>query len=124
MTEAPVPAHLHVFVDALGRDDAVRFLLAFGGAELMLGKTPREDSTISRELGHDVAVALGRVSDRLPRRIPNPKKWLARELKSKGLSHAQIARKLHTSDVTIRKYIAGDTGPDRPVDDRQLPLFD
>ena len=122
MTER-VPAHLQPYVDALGEADAIRFLLAFGGAELYVPRDPKGQSRVARELGLDVARKLSEAQDRLPRRVPTAKPWIARFLRSReGLSVAEIARRLHTSDVTVRKYLNGDD-PAPVHDPRQARLF-
>lgn len=118
-----VPAHLQPYVDALGEADAIRFLLAFGGAELYVPRDPKGQSRVARELGIDLARKLSDVADRLPRRVPTAKPWIARHLRStEGLSVAEIARRLHTTDVTVRKYLDGD-GETKPQDARQPRLF-
>lgn len=118
-----IPAHLQPYVDALGEADAIRFLLAFGGAELYVPKDPKGQGRVARELGIEVARRLSEVSDRLPRRVPTAKPWIARHLRStEGLSVAEIARRLHTTDVTVRKYLNGATVS--PLNDpRQARLF-
>ena len=122
MTER-VPAHLQPYVDALGEADAIRFLLAFGGAELYVPRDPKGQSRVARELGIDVARRLSEVADRLPRRVPTAKPWIARHLSAtRGLPVAEIARILHTSDVTVRKYLNGDA-PTPFSDPRQARLF-
>ena len=122
MTER-IPAHLQPYVDALGEADAIRFLLAFGGAELYVPRDPKGQSRVARELGIEVARRLSDVADRLPRRVPTAKPWIARHLHAtEGLSVAEIARRLHTSDVTVRKYL--NTTPATPATDpRQARLF-
>ena len=55
----------------------------------------------------------------LPRRVPTAKPWLASVMKSRGLSHAEIARRLHVSDVTVRGWLS--RGP--KADPRQASLF-
>lgn len=119
------PAHLARYVDALGVEEAVKFLLLYGGAELHIAQKPTPRSQVVRDMGMDAAEALARVADYLPRRVPNGKPWIAQVLRAKDLSVAQIARRLHVSDVTVRRYLsdAGNTPADRP-DKRQPGLFD
>lgn len=58
----------------------------------------------------------------LPRRMPTAKPWIACYLKvTAGLSHAEIARRLHASDVSVRKWVAGLQEHADPSD--QLSLF-
>jgi hypothetical protein len=102
-----VPANIEPFVRVLGVEGAVEFLLAFGGAELYLAKTPSGRSELAKLVGRDKAAELARLADdlNLPRRVPLAKRWIALTLKNQGLPHAQIARKMRVSDVTVRGYI-------------------
>jgi hypothetical protein len=115
------PAHIAAYVDVLGAEGTVEFLLTFGGAELYLAEAPTERSQVVKSIGMELAIALAKeASNRdLPRRVPTAKPWLAAMLWRKGLPVAQIARKLHVSDVTVRAYLKRL----KPVDDRQLPLI-
>lgn len=101
-------------------DDAVEFTLAFGGAELHVSKNPKRDSPIVKHFGMQKAQALAKVADRIPARIPIPKRWLAQHFASKGLTQAQIARKLHTTDVTVGRYL----GTRKQPDPRQTSFLD
>lgn len=124
MTIPRPPAHVQPFVEALGAELAVRFLLHFGGAELYIPADPKGGSELAEVLGMPAARAISDLARRtaLPRRMPTAKPWIARYLKvTAGLSNAEIARRLHTSDVTVRKYIAGLQEHEPPSD--QLSLF-
>ncbi|MGC9368690.1 MAG: helix-turn-helix domain-containing protein [Paracoccaceae bacterium] len=113
------PAHIEPYVRVLGQDGALEFLLGFGGAELYMTETPKSRSRLVQAVGRERAVALARAAEHLPRRIPTAKPWLAQVLKAKGLSVAEIARRLHVSDVTVRKYLGGGNG--RPPSDPRQP---
>lgn len=117
------PAHLEPYVMILGEDLAVEFFLTFGGAELVLFHTPRRARLVD-VIGHEKAAALAANSDRfqMPKRVPTGKVWIAQVLRQKGWTVADIARRLHTSDVTVRKYIAY-RGDDAPADRCQMRLF-
>lgn len=123
------PAEIAPIVEVLGEDGAVDFLLEFGGAELTFSKNPREGSMVSQEVGQDRARLLGEHASHLPPRIPLAKRWLAKILDNRGLSQAQIARKLRVQDKTVRAYLKdkgyGLTPEERqpPLDDNQLSLF-
>lgn len=106
-TPFPCPrptAQIEAFVQVLGEDLAAAFLLRFGGAELILSENPREDGTLAALVGLDKARALGQLL-RAPRRIPLAKPWLTGYLRSRGYPLAEIARTLHVSDVSIRRWI-------------------
>ncbi|MEM7667731.1 MAG: helix-turn-helix domain-containing protein [Pseudomonadota bacterium] len=124
MTKRTMPkpdAHLQVYVDILGIDGAVKFLLEFGGAEMYFPANPKGNSELARVMGIEKARALCAASDRMKGRIPTGKPWLAKVMRAKGLSNAQIARKLHVIDNTVRRYLEGE--PKRPDGPRQLSLF-
>lgn len=111
------PAHVAPYVEVLGQDLAVDFLLAFGGAELYLPKAPAGRSRVEALIGKENTIALNARAAELSARVPTAKRWIARALKSQGLSTAEIARRLHTTDKTVRIYLKHDTDP------RQFSLF-
>ena len=84
---------------------AVQFLLAYGGAELYLADDPKGRSSHEKMLGYDAAKALAAVVHLLPKRMPRARAWLARMMNWQGLSTAQIARTLRTTDVSVRKWL-------------------
>lgn len=120
VSNVPVPAHLRIYVETLGEEDAVAFLLAFGGGRLNIGAQVQTNNPIAEELGPEIARKLAAVSDRLPADIPLGKAWIARVLKSRGLSNAKIARKLHQTEATVRRHL---NEVHDPNDLKQLKLF-
>lgn len=121
MSQKPLPktpVQIAPFVTVLGVDGAVEFLLEFGGAELQFSRNPRETSQLAKLVGLENARALGDLASGLPARIPLQKRWLAKVMHAKGLSIAQIARKLRTQDKTVRAYLK-DTGYGPTVEERQ-----
>ncbi|RXF75062.1 hypothetical protein [Hansschlegelia zhihuaiae] len=127
--EPPVPENLAAYVDAMGRQLAVRFLLRFGGGYLALSANPRSGSPVVELIGERAARALfERLSARSGRsqvRVPTDRRWIARQMKSDKASTSEIARTLHVSDVTVRKYL-GDADPEglrAALRARQLRLF-
>lgn len=125
MTYPRPPAQVAPFVSVLGVPGAMTFLLTFGGAELYLARTPTSRSRVAQLVGEDRARALAELAETrgLPARIPTAKPWIARCLFSEGLAKAEIARKLHVSDVTVRKWLAGQDDPDGREDPRQPRLL-
>ncbi len=117
------PAHVEPYVRVLGPELAVTFFLEFGGGQLYLAERPKGGSRVEQLLGADQVAALAALH--LPRRVPTAKPWIARHLKFTGLSHQEIARRLHTTDVTVRKYLAdGDGKPQKWTHDpRQSSLI-
>jgi len=125
MTIPRPPAHVQPYVEALGAATAIQFFLRFGGAELYIPRDPKGNSELVDVLGMPAARALSALAERtvLPRRVPIPKSWMARYLKvTAGLSVAEIARRLHASDVAVRRWVAG-LAEHVDADDPQLPLF-
>ena len=118
MTDAPrPPAHLAAYVEVLGADDAADFLLRFGGAECYFTDDPKGRSAVARMVGVErtraLAAALGVQGGKV--RIPTGNAWLAAHLVRQGLPVAEIARRLHANDVTVRRWLragpaAGQTG--------------
>lgn len=111
-----VPAHLRPYVDVLGVDDAVEFLLTFGGGYSYFSASPDAASPIAKAVGADRAAALARSTGGGSMRIPTGKPFIARALAARGLGASAIARKLHVSDVAVRGWLADES--------RQLTLFD
>lgn len=74
---APRPtAQVAPYVDVLGIDLAVEFLLTVGGAELALARNPGEHSQLVALVGQEKARALAARDDLLQRRVPLAKRWL------------------------------------------------
>lgn len=118
----PPPAHIAPYVKVLGQDMAVEFLLAFGGAELYLAANPKGRSRLAKLIGRERAAALAKAAEHLPRRVPTAKPWIAMVMRSKGLPVAEIARRLHVADVTVRAYLK--RAPAVIAEDpRQMRLF-
>lgn len=119
------PAHVEAYVRILGFEDAVLFLTHFGGGELYIPRRNAASSAIADLLGEAAAERLGAAADRLPRRVPTAKPWLAEVLRWQGLSATEIARKMHVSDVAVRGWLnKADTRKPKPrPDNGQLPLI-
>lgn len=127
MSHPRPPAQVQPFVDVFGTDGAVTFLLAFGGAELYIPADPKGASQLVEVMGLEAARALSAEAQRviIPKRIPTAKPWVARVLFTRGLPKAEIARRLHASDVAVRRWLAGHGGDASAVQDDpdQLRLF-
>lgn len=122
MMKPRAPAHVAPYVDALGPETAIRFLLEFGGAELYIAASPKGRSRMVAVIGVEGAAALAAIAHRLPKRVPTAKPWIAQCLRADGLAVAAIARQLHTSDVSVRKWLKRvPTGTFE--DSRQMRLF-
>lgn len=122
MADTPrIPANLEPYVSVLGADLAVEFLCEFGGAELYLATRPAGRSRLTQLVGREKSAELAKAAEYLPSRVPLGNAWAARHLHSNGWSVAQIARKLRTSDVTVRSYLKAKQ-PSKPHPN-QLDLF-
>lgn len=113
------PAQVAPYAAVLGTELALQFLLEFGGAELYIARSPRRRSRVVRLVGAERARALAAVAERLPARVPLAKPWCAAMLRAQGLPVAEIARRLHASDVSVRGWLRRAA----PAEPRQLPLF-
>lgn len=98
------PAHVAPYVDALGTDLAIEFLLHFGGAELYLAKAP-QSSRLVAFMGPEPARRLAAEAHRMQRRVPLASPWIAATLASRGVPIAEIARRVRASDVAVRKWL-------------------
>ncbi|MGV8953802.1 MAG: helix-turn-helix domain-containing protein [Cypionkella sp.] len=117
------PAHVEPYVTALGAERAVRFLLAFGGADFYIAKDPKAGSNALEVIGLDGLRALSDIRDRLQYRVPTAKNWIARYMHVvEGKSKADIARSLHTSINSVNRWLGEEAK--RPFNDpRQPSLF-
>lgn len=97
------PVQVAPFVQALGIEGAVAFLLEFGGASVSIRARPQDRGEVTRLFGREAAEALGAMD--LPSRIPPAKPWLAAYFHAQGEPVMRIARRLHVSDVTVRRYL-------------------
>lgn len=123
MTDLPKPpAHVAPYVDVLGTEGAIDFFLTFGGSELYLSATPKGRSQLVEKLGRRKAEELAKSIGHLKVRIPTTKPWIARTWRAKGLPVAEIARKLHMTDVSVRRWLRTDADDNRR-DPRQSTLF-
>lgn len=107
------------FIRALGAEKAAKLLLAFGGTEVYVPKSPRAGSQLAGVIGVDGIVALGReMGSGVHFRLPLGKKWLVRYLSDRGESTTAIARQLRMTDGSVRRHRA-----EAPKDGRQLSLI-
>ena len=128
MTEVPrAPAHVDLYVQVLGVDLAVQFLLAFGGAELYIAAQPGPQSQLVKVLGYEAAVALAAAAEghgaRWQARVPTGKPWIAKVWHAQGLPKAEIARRLHVTDVAVRGWLSAEPKPARSRTDPRQASF-
>jgi hypothetical protein len=102
------PAQVAPFVEALGADLAVSFLMTFGGTEIAWSNKPRHAAHVVM-VGPERAAALATQAHRLPRRVPLANRWLAKMLDWQGVPANMIAGRLRLTDVTVRRYLKDGT---------------
>lgn len=104
-----IPPPARPYVEALGLDRAVDFLLEFGGATFGLPAEPKGGSEFARFLGLDATHRLIRQlrarTDHGYVRVPTVKPFLANYFAGKGLTQGQIARRLHVTDYAVRGWL-------------------
>lgn len=101
------PAAVAPYVRVLGIEKTVEVLLALGGSEVYLSPSSNGSSTLSKIVGQEKAAELAAVLGAArPRRLPTAKPWIAQRLGERGLPKAEIARRLHVSDVSVRGWLA------------------
>lgn len=115
------PAQAAPYIEALGLEDTLKFIEAFGGIEIYIATHPSQASQVVTLVGYPKARALAEIADRLQRRVPLLKKWRAHVYASLGLPKSQIALKLGVTDVMVRNYLKDEVKP--KTDTKQLPLF-
>ena len=99
------PAHVAPYVEALGEDRAIAFLLAFGGAPAYLANRPSEMNKIVPVIGDDGLAALVAEFRHRIDRVPVAKPWIAQVWADRGMTVIEIARRLHVTDKTVRIWL-------------------
>lgn len=110
MTGLKIPAHLQPYIEALGEDLGIEFLLSFGGSYVYLSERPQARSPIVELLGDQQSIALAKRIGTGSLRVPVGKPFIARHFRAKGWTVNAIARKLHVTDVTVRSWTKQSTG--------------
>lgn len=116
MTIPPPPAELAPLAQLVGAEALFRLIDAHGGTRLYVPRRPRPDMALVQLLGMDAVQALSAEYDTTQLRVPLARPWFARCLRAQGLSHAAIARRMRTTENTVRVMLAG------PPDTRQMGL--
>lgn len=103
-----VPAHIEPYVEVLGVDLAVTFLLQFGGSEVYFPSYGNQDdrggepvTLVGLQAMHDLRDRLGMGK----MRIPLGNSWIAQHLAWQGHSVAAIARRVRVTDNAVRGYL-------------------
>jgi len=119
MSDVKVPAHLTDFVDVLGEELAIDFLLCFGGAGLYLpSKFPRDGHMLVDLVGREKSIELGTKMGSGYIKVPTAKPYIIQFLFAKGATISDICRKLHMTEPAVRRHLAPEVRQAR-----QLSLF-
>lgn len=118
------PAHLDPYIEVLGPELAVRFLIEFGGARMYFPEDPKGKSRAEAMIGAD---ALRRIGQRLTSNrpdIPIANTWLVQAMTAEGKGTWEICNTLRITIKTVRE--ARKARKDLPPQDTELselPLF-
>jgi hypothetical protein len=112
------PAQIEVFVEVLGLELTMEFLLAFGGSPIQLSMRPQAGTLLSKVVTQEQISALAKATGGGWYRVPTCKPFLCSYFSGMGMSVSAIARKLHITDTTVRSMLK------READRMQLSLFD
>lgn len=118
------PAHLDPFVEELGPELAVRFLIEFGGARLYFPDDPKGKSRAEQLIGADALRRLGQRMSQNRAEIPMARTWLIQALAAEGKGTSEICRLLRVTARTVRsarKDMKALPAPSTELS--ELPLF-
>ena len=105
---AEAPDQLSVYIDVLGVETAVKFILHYGGTPLYLAANPGSKSELVQVIGMENAVALsaelrpGQIG-----RVPLAREFMCSYFLSLGYTKLRIARTLKITDETVRRSLTG-----------------
>ncbi|MEO9612616.1 MAG: helix-turn-helix domain containing protein [Nitratireductor sp.] len=111
------PAHIAPYVAALGVDDAVRFFLALGGADIYVPRRSSPRSIAARTIGAGNVEKLAEVIGSGYIKVPLARQWVAQVMQARGDSLAEIARTVRADVATVRRWL----GPSAAA--HQMDLF-
>ncbi len=110
MLEIPPPAELGEFVQALGAEDTLRLIEAYGGTSLWVPHTfdPARPNVAALIVEFDAPMVKAMVQrwGKGPLKVPNIKWWRARLYRARGQEIARIARRLGVDVKTVWKYLS------------------
>src|SRR4051794_36485338 len=89
MRRGRIPQNVLLFVDLIGVEATATLMLTLGGSEIYMARRPNR-GLLERAIGEDLARKLGERFGQEHFRIPTNPRFLARFLKSQGLSGAKI----------------------------------
>lgn len=99
------PAHLAVYVDALGVDCAMALFLAAGGSQVYLGRKSSDGAIIAQAIGSENAALLAEKHGHGYIKVPLARQWVAQVQWSRGNSVNEIARIVRADVATVRRWL-------------------
>ena len=117
------PAHLDAYIEVLGPELAIRFLIEFGGAPMYFPNDPAGRSAAEQMIGAQRLRNLGARMMAQKTEIPMPRNWLIRALHAEGRSVSQISRILKTTSSNVKRSLREAKQRPAPFDPIQLSLF-
>lgn len=104
-----IPSNIQRLVDLIGLSATVDLMLAVGGSSISFPRSnPKPDNRVLQAIGMDATRVLIAEYWGGSQRIPVNGRFLARNLRGRGLSVQEIARQLRRADKTIRIYLKAD----------------
>lgn len=98
------PAHVAPYVEALGFELAIEFLIRFGGSKVYYAKNPR-NSAVVELVGVDRAKMLYEKFYGLDGKVPLANHWLAECLAFEGYSKTATARRLRVTHSALNNWL-------------------
>lgn len=107
-----VPAHVAVFVDVIGAEDAMSLFLTLGGSQIYLSQSSGDRSLAARAIGAENVERLAGALGYGYIKVPLARRWIAQRLRDHGTSYNEIARVVRADVATVRKWL-GPRGPEQ-----------
>jgi hypothetical protein len=120
VTDLPPPPHeIRWLTDVIGVEAALTLFEKSGGVLLYVPAAPKEDSPLAKLIGFEAAKALGRIKGGENIKPPLAKLWRTRVYHARGMSQADIARRLGIDASTVSRHL-------RPIVSHfaQMSMFD
>lgn len=105
------PAHLAVYVQVLGVEQALELFLALGGSQIYLPKKSGDNTAAARTIGADNVERLAAAFGYGYIKVPLARQWTALVLRSQGKSDNEIAAIVRADVATVRRWLDGVARP-------------
>lgn len=113
------PAHIARFVDVIGAELALQLFLQLGGSQIHLPRRSSDTTPAARAIGAHQVERLAEALGPGYIKVPIARKWIAGQLRAKGISDNEIARIVRADVETVRRWVT--TSGSKSTD--QLDLF-